>query len=89
MQPCLDLIEPLPSTPLPQAIVSDPGVPAGWFILGLVVAIAVFEVWALKNHKNTISHLIQRLSRGRKWFRWLGLLGLTILGWHIFWGFPW
>jgi len=67
----------------------DPGIPAGWMVLALVVFIAIFEGWALYTHHNTISHLLQRLSKSRRWFRWLGLAGLAILGWHLFYGFPW
>lgn len=71
------------------APVPDPGVPAAWAILVIVVLVALFEVWALWRGKNTISHLIQRLSRSRRWFRWLVGLGLAVLGWHLLFGFPW
>jgi hypothetical protein len=64
-------------------------VAAAWMILALVIAVAIFEVWALHHHQNTISHLIQRLAHWRWWFRWLAVLGMGILTWHLLWGFPW
>lgn len=66
-----------------------PGIPAGWFILAAFIAVAIFEIWAIRKKKNTISQVIQRLARGRRWFKWLGIIGMGILTWHIFWGFPW
>lgn len=73
----------------PPATTRDDGVPAAWAILVLVLLLTAFEVWALTHHKNTISHLFQRLARSRRWFRWLAFFGLAILGWHLLWGFPW
>lgn len=88
MQPdCTGLIQ--PDIVQPDVVAQDPGVPAGWAILVLLLLITAFEVWALARHKNTISHLLQRLSRGRRWFRWLAALGFGILVWHLLWGFPW
>lgn len=74
---------PVPPTP------PDDGLPAAWAILAILLAITAFEVWALRHHKNTISHLFQRLAHSRHWFRWVALLGLGILTWHLLWGFPW
>ena len=67
---------------------TDPGVAAAWMIFGLLLAVAIFEVWALQTHHNTISHLFQRLARRYHWFRWMNFLGLVVLGWHLLWGFP-
>lgn len=67
----------------------NPGLPATIIILTLFVVVAIFEVWALKTRHNTISHLIQRISRGRNWFRWLAGIGMGVLTWHLLWGFPW
>jgi len=65
----------------------NPGIAAAWMILALFVVVAVFEVWALKTKHNTISHLIQRISRGRTWFKWLAGAGMFVLTWHLLWGF--
>lgn len=73
--------------PVPTPVV-DPGLPAMWTVLVLILIIGIFEAWALKTHHNTISHWMQRLARGHSWVKWLGALGLGILGWHLFWGFP-
>lgn len=77
----------IPEPPDPP-VVND-SIPAGWFILAVLIAVMVFEIWAIKAKKHTISQTIQRLSKGHGWFRWLALAGLGILTWHILWGFPW
>ena len=74
----LEAPEPLPSRELP----------AIWMWIGLLVAVLIFDVWALKTKRRTLSQLVQRLSR-RRWFRAFGLVVLGLFGWHIFWGFPW
>lgn len=76
-------------TPEATAPATDPGVPAMWVALAFVIALAIFEVWALRHHTNTISHWLQRLAKTRRWLRWFGLIGMIVLGWHLFWGFPW
>lgn len=88
MQPdCLEAVQPIdpPAPPVAQ----DPAVPAAWALLVLVLLLTAFEVWALAKHKNTISHMFQRLSRAFRWFRALALIGLIVLGWHLLFGFPW
>ena len=83
MQTC----EVLAEQPLKVQDQPDPGAPAAWMILGLLIALAIFEMWALRTHHNTISHLFQRLSRLRTWFRWLVGAGMVILSWHLLFGF--
>lgn len=83
----------LPSVDVPQQPYTTDAFgqqPADWMILGLVVLIAIFEVWALWHHRNTISQRMQHLSKRFPWLKWVaGVIGLGILGWHLFWGFPW
>lgn len=67
----------------------DPATAAKWFALVWFLALAVFEIWALRHGKNTLSHWLQRLSRAHKWLRWLEVIGSGLLVWHLFWGFPW
>src|SRR5262245_12787227 len=62
--------------------------PAGFFILGFLIALIIFEVWALRTHHNTWSHLWQRLSRAYRWFMALSLVAFISLTWHLIWGFP-
>lgn len=79
-------IEPPPTPP----DVNDPGRPADWMLLGLLIALFVFEMWALWKHKNTISQRVQHVSKTHKWLRWLvGVFAMGVLSWHLFWGFPW
>lgn len=64
--------------------------PADWMIIGLLVLITIFELWALWHHRNTISQRIQHASKRFPWLKWIaGAIGLSILGWHLFMGFPW
>lgn len=87
MQTC-SVVEPDPPPTPPE--VSDPGRPADWMLAGLLLALVVFEVWALWRHKNTISQRLQHLSKARRWLRWVvGVVGFAVLSWHLFWGFPW
>lgn len=67
----------------------SPGVPAFWFLVGLVVALAIFELWALHTGHNTVSHMLQRALKAHVWLRWVAALGWAVIGWHLFWGFPW
>lgn len=83
---CLSLVgepepEPLPSRDLSSA--------AGWMIVVLIVAVAVFELWALARGKHTISQRIQHLARGRTWVKVLGVIGMGVLTYHLLWGFFW
>jgi len=80
--PCYTSIDALPPPTTP-----DPGVPAEWTLLILVILLAAFEVWALVTGHNTISHLFQRLSNAHGWLKWVGLAGVVALWWHLFIGF--
>lgn len=56
-------------------------------VIGLLIAIGIFELWALATGRNTISHWLQRLARGRGWFKALISVGLFAMAWHLLWGF--
>lgn len=69
--------------------VVNPEIPSYWIIAILFIIVAVFEIWVIKIKKRTISQTIQRLSKAKRWFRWLAATAMAILTWHIIWGFPW
>ena len=53
-----------------------------WLVVLLIIPI--FEVWALKTGRRTLSQWIRKVFRRRRWVRWLGL---GLLGWlavHLF-----
>lgn len=64
----------------------DPGIAAALVVLAIIVAVAIFEVWALRTRHNTISHMIQRVAHRRAWFKWLLGATMFLLTWHILWG---
>src|SRR4051812_4204016 len=71
----------------------DPPPPADhvawWIWLAILAAIAIADWWLLWKHRKTLSQQAQRYSRAHQWFRWLGMIALGMLGWHLFFGFPW
>jgi hypothetical protein len=69
--------------PDPQPI-EHPGAAAAWFLLIAIVALAIFEMWALHTGHQTISHLFQRFSAHHWWAKFVGAIGLFLLWWHLF-----
>jgi len=61
---------------------------AGWFFAAVLVAVLLFEVWAYRTHRPTISQWMRHhLGRFRLWRVFaVGLLGLIL--WHLFLGGP-
>jgi hypothetical protein len=72
--------------PAPPA---HPGAPAAWFLLGFLIALVAFELWALHTGHNTVSQLLQHVLKGHKWLQWVAVVGWAVVGWHLFKGFPW
>lgn len=81
---CFTTVVPLPSEPLPSRDVVWPAV---IMLIVLVVALGVFEVWALRNHKDRISSLFQKFFAGRWVLQVLGAIGMGLIAWHLIWGF--
>jgi threonine/homoserine/homoserine lactone efflux protein len=63
--------------------------PAVWAVVVILIAVLIFDVWALRTHHHTISQWAQRHSKARRVFRWVGVGLLTFLGYHLFWGVFW
>lgn len=60
----------------------------GWALLAIIIGIAIFELWALKTKRPTISQWVQRKTRGRPWWKWFGIVSIGLLLWHLFEGGP-
>lgn len=79
-QPC-SVVQPPPPEPLPSR-----DIPAMWFWLALLVAVAIFELWAYKSNHSTLSQLLK--GRTGRVLKWIGLAGFALLGFHLFFGGP-
>lgn len=71
------MIEPCPEDMLPA---HDPSLAAQWMWVALIVAVVAFELWALHSRNNTLSQFVQHRPR---WFRWLAVGAVTVLGLHL------
>lgn len=60
----------------------------GWAVLGLLVAIAVIELWLIGTGRPTISQWVQRATRGRRWWKAFGVIAIGLMLWHLFEGGP-
>lgn len=60
----------------------------GWIVLAVFASYFLIDllIWAL--YRQTISRWILNHARANKWFRWIGIGLLALLGWHWFWGLP-
>lgn len=67
----------------------NPGLPAAYFLLGFVLALTVFELWALATGHNTVSQLLQHAMRDHPHWFWVAVVGWAVLGYHLLRGFPW
>lgn len=56
----------------------------GLAVIGGLLVWAVFDIWAWKTGRATITDALRRWDRRYPWFRYL-VLGLVVLGWvHLF-----
>jgi hypothetical protein len=60
----------------------------GWVFLGVLLAVIVYEIVAVKTGRPTISQWTKRTFGRRRWWRafGMGVIGLTL--WHLFFGGP-
>lgn len=78
-QPCPDDVAPL---------VSKNSDPAKWMIIGLVVAVLVYDFIAPFLGWERISHYTQRKAGENPWLTWALFVSLGVLVWHLVKGGP-
>lgn len=71
MQPCPEDVVPMVDNPARAAEIA-------WIVL--IVAVLIFEGWAIRTHHNTLSQAVQHK---KLWFRWLAEIGVAVLGLHL------
>lgn len=76
-----------PNEILPVLPSHNPFLITGLFILGIISLILIYEIWALKNKKPTVSKWFQRYSQRWVWFAVLVGVGLGALIIHWIHGF--
>jgi hypothetical protein len=61
---------------------------AGWVFGGILLAVLIFEIWAYKTHRTTISQWTKRTLGKHRWWRPVaaGILGLLL--YHLLLGGP-
>jgi hypothetical protein len=75
----------LPVEPIPDPYQSNAG---GWMLLGIVVGLLIFELWAIHTGRPTISQWVERKTRGRPWWKAFGIGSIGLLLFHLFFGGP-
>jgi hypothetical protein len=75
----------LPIEPIPDRHDSNAG---GWALLAVMVGLVIFELWAIGTGRPTISQWVQRMTRGRPWWKAFGVVSIGLLLWHLFEGGP-
>lgn len=59
-----------------------------WFLLGWLIALAVWEIYAIGSPEATVSQALLRVTRRYPWLRLIEVAGMALLTWHLFWGGP-
>lgn len=61
---------------------------SGWVLAAIVVGVVLYELWAFRTGRPTISQWVKRKTRGRPWWKafGMGVIGVTL--WHLFFGGP-
>lgn len=70
---------PCPDDLVPPDLV-DVARPAEIAWLVIIVGVLAFELWAIHQHRNTLSQYVQHKPN---WFRWAALGGVIVLGLHL------
>ena len=60
----------------------------GWALLAIVLAILIYELWAIWTGGKTISQWVKGKTRGRRWWKGFGVVAIGLLLWHLFEGGP-
>jgi len=86
-----DCLGDLPARVLPFVIqepVVDKNHAAIMFTIAFLIALAVFELWALSSGHHTISQWTQQMARAHRWLRIVGPIAIGVLVIHLFWSGP-
>ena len=77
--------DPCPDPATPPASSSNLAV---WVLASVLLVVIVFDVWAGRTHRPTISQWMRRTFGRHRWWRpaAMSLIGLTL--WHLFFGGP-
>lgn len=84
------------TTTAAQCIDADPVAPSppassnlpGWILAAVLLVVIVFDVWAGRSKRPTISVWMRRVFGRHRWWRpvAISVIGLTL--WHLFFGGP-
>lgn len=61
---------------------------AGWVFAAVLLAVLVYEVWAVKTGRPTISQWTKRTFGKHRWWRPVGLAIIGVTLYHLFFGGP-
>lgn len=78
----------VPADPPQPVIDRNASNAGGWMLLGIVLILAVCELWLIRTGRPTISQWVQRKTTGRAWWKWFGIVSIGLLLWHLFEGGP-
>lgn len=80
--PCAEIVvEPPPVTPTH----SNAG---GWVFAAVLVVVIVYEIWAVRSGRPTISQWTKRTFGRHRWWRPVGLGVIAVTLYHLFFGGP-
>jgi len=82
--PCAEAVQ----EPDPPPLQARELTAATLMIVLLFVAVAIYEIFAVKTKRRTISQRIQQMMRGHLAWQILAFLGFAALGWHLIFGGP-
>ncbi len=61
---------------------------AGWWLLGIALAVIVIDVILLRTGRPTMSQWVKRRTARRPWWKLFGMASIGLILWHLFFGGP-